>query len=170
MYHIKLATFFEIHGSTFSMGCKDCWKFSFRNPYLENLIFFFFLNFVKLFDGPKTIVNCFVFIIYSAQMLMKHVLDWVWETCQWTKKSEFLNWSVYWQTVTVCQLEIIGRPSKTYERALERCRNLLNSAVIVALLYRATGVCQQEDFGITFTNFVNGLPIISNWQTVTVCQ
>ena len=64
----------------------------------------------------------------------------------------------------------IGRPSKKYEQALERCRNLLNSAVIVALLSRATPVCQQEAFGITFTNFVNGLPIISYWQTVTVCQ
>ena len=98
----------------------------------------------------------------------------------------------------------IGRPSKKYEQALERCRNLLNSAVIVALLSRATPVCQQEAFGITFTScalsqvlnsavivallyrasgvyqqeeigktftyFANGLPITSNWQTVTVCQ
>ena len=85
-------------------------------------------------------------------------------------KRELWRGSVYWQTVTVCQLEIIGRPSKKYERAPTRCRNLLNSAVIVALLYRAIGVCQQEEIGRPFTYFVNGLPIISYWQTITVCQ
>ena len=85
-------------------------------------------------------------------------------------EAAYFRGSVYWQTVTVCQLEIIGRPCKKYLLALAPCRNLLNSAVIVPLLYRATGVCQQGDFGITFTNFVNDLPIISNWQTVTVCQ
>ena len=78
--------------------------------------------------------------------------------------------SVYWQSVTVCQLEIIGRLCKKYLWALAHCRNLLNSAVIVALLYRASGVCQQEEIGKTFTYFMNGLPITSNWQTVTVCQ
>ena len=50
------------------------------------------------------------------------------------------------------------------------CRNLLNSAVIVALLYRTSGVCQQGEIGKTFTYFANGLPITSNRQTVTVCQ
>ena len=82
----------------------------------------------------------------------------------------FPKGSVYWQTVTVCQLEIIGRPCKKYLWALAHCRNLLNSAVIVALLYRASGVCQQEEIGKTCTYFANGLPITSNWQTVTVCQ
>ena len=81
-----------------------------------------------------------------------------------------LKGSVYWQTVTVCQLEIIGRPCKKYLWALAHCRNLLNSAVIVALLYRASGVCQQEEIVKTITYFANGLPITSNWQTVTVCQ
>ena len=70
--------------------------------------------------------------------------------------------SVYWQTVTVCQLEIIGRPCKKYLSAPAPCRNLLNSAVMVALLYRALGVCQQEEIGKTFTYFSNGLPITSN--------
>ena len=38
--------------------------------------------------------------------------------------------------------------------------------IIEALLYRASGACQQEENGRTLTCFVNGLPIISNWQTV----
>ena len=83
---------------------------------------------------------------------------------------DIIHGSVYWQTVTVCQLEIIGRPFRKYVWALTHCCNLLNSAVIVALLYRASGVCQQEEIGKTFTYFANGLPITSNWQTVTVCQ
>ena len=58
----------------------------------------------------------------------------------------FLLGSVYWQTVTVCQLEIIGRPCKKYLSALAHCRNLLNSAVIVAVLYRASGARQQERY------------------------
>ena len=82
----------------------------------------------------------------------------------------FVIGCVYWQTVTVCQLEIIGRPCKKYLCALAHCCNLLNSAVIVALLYRASGVCQQEEIVKTITYFANGLPINSNWQTVTVCQ
>ena len=82
----------------------------------------------------------------------------------------FLLGSVYWQTVTVCQLEIIGRSCKKYLWALAHCCNLLNSVVMVALLCRASGVCQQEEIGKSFTYFANGLPITSNWQTVTVCQ
>ena len=80
------------------------------------------------------------------------------------KKGGKWNGSVYWQTVTVCQLEIIGRPCKKSLWALAHCRKLLNSAVIFALLYRASGVCK------TFTYLMNGLPITSNWQTLMVCQ
>ena len=86
------------------------------------------------------------------------------------KLIKYIKGSVYWQTVAVCQLEIIGRPCKKYLWALAHCRNLLKSAVIVALLYRASGVCQQEEIVKTNTYLANGLPITPNWQTITVCQ
>ena len=103
----------------------------------------------------------------------------------------------------VCQLEIIGRQFTKYVRALARCRNLLNSALIASQqeginspfadywqtvhkicsgtnalpqsfrqcrnscsMYGAPGVCQTEEIGRLFTYFVNGLPIISYWQTI----
>ena len=70
--------------------------------------------------------------------------------------------------MTICQLEIIGRPFKKYERDLARCRNLLNSAVIVALLYRASGVCQQEEIGkqLHMLHFVG---IFGNFLGVVQC-
>ena len=61
-----------------------------------------------------------------------------------------------------------GLPIRDWDWALAPCRNLLKSAVIVAFLYRASGVYQQEEICRTVTYFVNSLPIISNWQTVTV--
>ena len=76
----------------------------------------------------------------------------------------------YWQTVTVCQLEIIGRLFTKYVNVLpfyycwQVPEALYKIATITALFKRL----QQRISAKIY--FLNGLPMISNWQTVTVCQ
>ena len=70
----------------------------------------------------------------------------------------------------VCQLGIIGKPFTKCVNVMPKssCRQtpvaLYNRATITALFKRLR---QRASAG---SYFVNGLPIISNWQTVTVCQ
>ena len=73
-------TFLEVLGKNLSIGCKDCWKFSLRNPYLKKGI-------VKIFRQANnwlTLMDSGSFLITVLQMhtLLKHsFLASVWHYC-----------------------------------------------------------------------------------------
>ena len=78
--------------------------------------------------------------------------------------------SVYWQTVTVCQLQVIGRPFTKYVNVLPisscwQTPDVLYKRATITALFKRLRQCASAD-----KYFLHGLPIISYWQTVTVCQ
>ena len=71
---------------------------------------------------------------------------------------------VYWKAVMVCQLKVISRPFAKFVNVMPKssCRQtpvaLYNRAAITALFKRLRQRASARSC------FVNGLPIISNWQ------
>ena len=59
--------------------------------------------------------------------------------------------SVYWQTVTVCQLEIIGRPCQKYQKIF------MGTSALPQSFEQCSNSC-------SFVQSIRGLPIRRNWQ------
>ena len=125
----------------------------------------------KTYNG-KILKRPWSFWTFLEETMKDHLL--LWDLPKGPKRLKdpegLLNGSVYWQTVTVCQLEIIGSRFTKYVIVLpiSSCWQtpdaLFKRAAIATLFKRSRQGASADKY------FLHGLPIISNWQTVTVCQ